>query len=382
MTELCGVAWDHRRCWGPLVNDPVVQWSRRSLYSFGEGDLSEFTPQNDLIIYDHPFTGDIARDGLMLDLLPYLSAADIEMLENNQVGQSYKSYFFEGGLYALPIDAAAVTAAWRPDLLAEINADVPDTLDDVVSLGIAAKAKDKWVGWAAKPTDLMCSYVTIAASLGAAPGQDDGPFLSREISLQVVELMRRLAEVAHPSSMTWNPIQMFDYMSASDDIVYTPFAFNYVNYATASERQLRFASVPRAAAGLQARGLLGGAGIAVSAQSKNPEAAVAQALRLVDPAFQAGDYVRKSGQPGMRAAWVSSEADAATNGFLSGCLPAMDAAYLRPNIPGFVPFFHDATHEITKAVTGEITHEAFWSWQTTTYDALRADNAKRVTISA
>ncbi|WP_168770606.1 ABC transporter substrate-binding protein [Flavimaricola marinus] len=364
------------------MDDPVVQWSRRSLYSFGEGDLSEFTPENDLIIYDHPFTGDIARDGLMLDLLPYLSAEDIEMLENNQVGQSYKSYFFEGGLYALPIDAAAVTAAWRPDLLAEINADVPDTLDDVVSLGIEAKAKSKWVGWAAKPTDLMCSYVTIAASLGAAPGQDDGPFLSREISLQVVELMRRLAEVAHPSSMTWNPIQLFDYMSASDDIVYTPFAFNYVNYATASERQLRFASVPRAAAGLQARGLLGGAGIAVSAQSKNPEAAVAQALRLVDPAFQAGDYVRKGGQPGMRSAWVSREADAATNGFLSGCLPAMDAAFLRPNIPGFVPFFHDATHEITKAVTGEITHEAFWSWQTTTYDALRADNAKRVTISA
>lgn len=382
MTVLCGVAWDHRRCWGPLEDDPAVRWSRRSLYSFGEGDLSEFTPTNDLIIYDHPFTGDVARNGLMLDLLPYLSASDINMLEGNQVGQSYKSYFFEGGLYALPIDAAAVTAAWRPDLLSEVNADVPETLDDVVSLGQKMRAVGKWVGWAAKPTDLMCSYVTIAASLGAAPGRENGPFVSREVSLQVLDLMRRLAEIAHPHSMTWNPIQLFDYMSANDDIVYTPFAFNYVNYATAESRQLSFGSVPRAATGMLARGLLGGAGIAVSAQSKNPEVAAAQALRLVLPEFQAGEYVRKGGQPGMRAAWISDDADARTNGFLSGCLPAMDAAYLRPNIPGFVPFFHDATYEITKAVTGEITHEDFWAWLTETYDALRLRNDKRVTITA
>ena len=48
---ITGIAWDHRRCWGPLdasiepyraLTGEEVRWDRRSLYSFGEGDLGTF----------------------------------------------------------------------------------------------------------------------------------------------------------------------------------------------------------------------------------------------------------------------------------------------------------------------------------------------------
>ena len=68
---ITGIAWDHRRCWGPLdasiapyraATGEEVRWDRRSLYSFGEGDLGSYADKYDLVIYDHPFVGDISRN--------------------------------------------------------------------------------------------------------------------------------------------------------------------------------------------------------------------------------------------------------------------------------------------------------------------------------
>ena len=76
----------------------------------------------------------------------------------------------------------------------------------------------------------------------------------------------------------------------------------------------------------------------------------------------------------MRSAWVSSDCDQATNGFFSGCLQAMDEAYLRPNVPGFVGFFHDATLKLAAVIAEEKTHDEYWAWQAETYDQITADS--------
>ena len=49
MAKLRGLAWDHRRCWGPLDASVApycaahpgleIEWDRRSLYEFGEGAI-------------------------------------------------------------------------------------------------------------------------------------------------------------------------------------------------------------------------------------------------------------------------------------------------------------------------------------------------------
>lgn len=386
LDHIKGIAWDHRRCWGPLDADVPkaeqnfglnVRWERRTLFSFGEGDLSPFIQSNDLIIYDHPFAGDVASSGLMLDLREFLSAEDIAVLEANQVGQSFRSYHAGHGIYGLPLDAAATTAAWRADLLEELGLTAPTTFDDVLKLGADARKHDKWIAWAAKPTDLLCAYVAMAASCGYNPGREEGPFVDYALSEEILGKIRDLRRIIHPKSFTWNPIQLYDHMTSNDDILYTPYAFNYVNYACLDERRLTFGAPPQIAHAMRPRGLLGGAGIGVSSRSSNPQAAFDYAMRLVAPQFQASDYVANGGQPGMRSAWVSSRCDRATNGFFSSCLQAMDDAYLRPNLPGFVGFFHEATKRLSALIGEETSHQAYWNWQTDSYQALR-EGAKAV----
>src|SRR5690348_7687539 len=97
--SLTGLAWDHRRCWGPLdASIPgylamhpglTIRWDRRSLYEFGEGRLEEVVRNYDLIILDHPYVGDVARDGLLVPLDPYLGEAGRKAFAAQSVGKSF-----------------------------------------------------------------------------------------------------------------------------------------------------------------------------------------------------------------------------------------------------------------------------------------------------
>jgi multiple sugar transport system substrate-binding protein len=381
MDALTGIAWDHRRCWGPLdasiapyeaSSGQPVRWDRRSLYSFGEGDLGTWCDRYDLVIYDHPFVGDASRKGWLLDLSQFLTDDDRARFERDAVGASWRSYAYAGGVWGLPIDTAAQTAAWRTDLLQRLDATPPTTISGTLELAALARRHGLEVGWAAKPTDLMCTLVSLAASRGLDPGHDDGDFLAGAEAGAIIEELRALAAAVHPGSRGWNPILCLDHMTSADDVVYAPFLFNYVNYATARpERPIRFGASPSPVAGRPSRTLLGGAGIGISARAKDPEAAFAYAMHLCSEAFQSGEYVANGGQPGSRSAWVSSRCNALTANFLADTLPAMDRAYLRPTHPGFIQLFHDATLKLSEVVFEAAPARPFIDWLNAGYDRLR-----------
>lgn len=98
---LRGLAWDHRRCWGPLDAsaaayqaahpDAAIHWDRRSLHDFGEGRIEDTLRSYDLVIFDHPFAGDVARSRLMAPFDPYLTAAGKLRFAKNSVGTSWRS---------------------------------------------------------------------------------------------------------------------------------------------------------------------------------------------------------------------------------------------------------------------------------------------------
>ena len=382
MTVIRGIAWDHRRCWGPLdasvadwqaqTGDQVI-WDRRSLYSFGEGDLGDYAARYDLVIYDHPFVGEVAANKWLRDLRPMLGD-QVRAFAADEVGRSWQSYDHAGGIWALPIDTAAQTGAWRSDLMDKLGEGVPATLDDVVALGGRLKSRGTAIGWPAIPTDMMCTFLSVVASMGHDPGRDAGPFVTPAATAGAVDWLRRLLHVAHPASTTWNPIRCLDYMGATDEVAYVPYLFNYVNYATAG--RIRFGAAPRVAAGLPAHTILGGAGIGVSASAADPAAAFAYALHLSRPAFQAGPYVAHGGQPGSRTAWVSDSANALTNGFFRDTLPVLDAAWLRPTLPGFLGLFHDATLRLAAVLSEGADVPAFAAFLNDGYDCLRDATAR------
>ncbi|HTN62590.1 MAG TPA: extracellular solute-binding protein [Devosia sp.] len=379
---LTGIAWDHRRCWGPLeasidlyaaATGVGVRWDRRSLYSFGEGDLSGYTDAYDLVIFDHPFVGEGMSRGLLLDLQQFLTDEDRHNFDRDAVGASWRSYAYGGGIWALPIDAAAQTAAWRADLLARHDLAVPQTLEAVLALASKLQAHGMSVAWPSVPTDLMCTLVSVAASMGLRPGHEGDDFLALADAEIIVAQLKALAAIAHPQSQRWNPILCLNAMAQGDEIAYAPYLFNYVNYATNEMgKPITFGPSPRIAADLPAHTILGGAGIGISAKSANPQAAFAYAKYLCSPQFQSGTYVIAGGQPGSRTAWQSAESDRHTAGFFSSTLPALDSAFLRPTHPGFVGFFHDATLRLAEVVHAEAPLRPFTDWLNASYARIRA----------
>lgn len=356
MTRLRGLAWDHRRCWGPLdasvapycaANPGLeIEWDRRSLYEFGEGALGPVLGAYDLVVFDHPFIGDIAQGGLMVPFDTYLSAEQIQSFERDSVGASWRSYEKSGRQWALPIDAACQVASYRPDLL-ERYGPVPRTHDEVLELGRLARKDDKWLGLPFVPTDAMCLLLTLGD-----PQENGEHFIARERVEQAIAQLRELAALSHPSSSQWNPIRCYDHMIAHGDVVYVPFAFGYVNYASKSDRPyLRFADVPTPRS---AGALLGGAGIGVSAQSRYKQAAVDYALFLCSPEYQRGDYVKSGGQPGSLAAWKDREVNRLSGDFFTSTLATIASSYLRPTHPGFIAFFRECAPHAAAAIAGDM----------------------------
>ncbi|TPI59257.1 extracellular solute-binding protein [Mesorhizobium sp. B3-1-7] len=356
MTRLRGLAWDHRRCWGPLdasvgpyraANPGLeIEWDRRSLYEFGEGALGPVLSAYDLVVFDHPFIGDIAQDELMVPFDAYLSAEQVRFFEQDSVGPSWRSYEKSGRQWALPIDAACHVASYRPDLL-ERYAPVPHTHEEVVALGRLARKDGKWLGLPFVPTDAMCLLLTLGD-----PQEDGEQFIATDMVEQVVGQLRELAALSHPNSSGWNPIRCYDHMVAHDDVVYVPFAFGYVNYAAKTDRPyLRFADVPTPRS---AGALLGGAGIGVSAQSKHKQQAIDYALFLCSPDYQRGDYVKSGGQPGSLAAWKDAEVNRLSGNFFSSTLRTISSSYLRPTHPGFIAFFRECAPRAAAAIAGDI----------------------------
>ncbi|CDX51485.1 Extracellular solute-binding protein family 1 [Mesorhizobium plurifarium] len=357
MTRLRGLAWDHRRCWGPLdasvapycaANPGLeIEWDRRSLYEFGEGALGPVLGEYDLVVFDHPFIGDIAQEGLMVPFDAYLSAEQVRFFEKDSVGPSWRSYERSGRQWALPIDAACHVASYRPDLL-ERYGSVPGTHEEAVALGRLARKDRKWLGLPHVPTDAMCLLLTLGD-----PQEDGEHFIAKGMVEQAIAQLRELAALSHPNSSGWNPIRCYDHMIAHDDVVYVPFAFGYVNYAAKTDRPyLRFADVPTARS---AGALLGGAGIGVSAQSKQKQAAIDYALFLCSPDYQRGDYVKSGGQPGSLAAWKDAEVNRLSGDFFSSTLRTIGSSYLRPTHPGFIAFFRECAPRAAAAIAGDIS---------------------------
>ncbi|RLP25250.1 extracellular solute-binding protein [Mesorhizobium sp. YM1C-6-2] len=355
MVKLRGLAWDHRRCWGPLDAsvEPCsaahpgieIEWDRRSLYEFGEGALDSVLSAYDLVIFDHPFIGDIARERLMVPFDDYLSGDQMDFFEQDSVGSSWQSYAKDGHQWALPIDAACQVASYRPDLMTRYG-QAPGSLHEVIELGRALRKDGKWLGLPLVPTDAMCLLLTLTN-----PQENGEQFFAADRVVEAIDQLRQLAALSHPDSPKWNPIRCYDHMIANDDVVYVPFAFGYVNYASKPDApHLLFADVPTPAS---AGALLGGAGIGVSAQSRHRQEAVDYALFLCSPDYQRGEYVTAGGQPGSLSAWKDKAANDLSRDFFKSTLRTIQSSYLRPTHPGFIAFFRECAPRVQAAISGQ-----------------------------
>jgi multiple sugar transport system substrate-binding protein len=113
---LRGMTWDHPRGFDPLATGAAlfeasnpgvkIHWDKRSLRQFGEAPLEQYAETYDLIVIDHPFVGFAAAHPYLVDWATVLSDEERQGFAEDSVGQSWPSYEYRGGIWALPLDAA------------------------------------------------------------------------------------------------------------------------------------------------------------------------------------------------------------------------------------------------------------------------------------
>ena len=343
---LRGMTWKHDRGLAPLLatakhfckehSDLTIEWEARSLQEFGEGTVQVLADNYDLVIIDHPYMGQVAQKQCFLPLDEHFTPVQLHELERDSVGASYRSYYFEGHQWALPVDAAAQVAGYRADLLEANGFTVPQTWEEVLSL---AKFRRGFVSPALSPLDSLMCFFTVCANLGEPPFHGSEQVVGTEIGQQALERLRILSEHSFEGALAANPIAIWERMSSSDDIAYCPLAFGYSNYARLGYRSklVSFAPIPSSGRG-PVGATLGGAGVAVSASCRHLDLTLEYVSWITGKECQRTLYVESGGQPASNAAWLDAHANKLTNSYFAATLPVLQNAWLRPRFSGFEYF--------------------------------------------
>ncbi|MEJ5900934.1 ABC transporter substrate-binding protein [Ochrobactrum teleogrylli] len=351
--KLKGMTWSHPRGYDPMVAGATqwlsdkgveIEWEKRSLQDFETFPVEELARNFDMIVIDHPHVGQITKEGCLLPLDVPGREAELEALADGSVGQSFPSYNWQGHQWAFPLDAATQVQAWRPDLIKKPATSWAEVLELARTGKVLLPLRS--------PHSLMCFY-TFAANNGS-PCATEGALIRLEDGVTAFEQLREIAALVKPECFSMDPIAVFEEMAKPDSgIACVPLIYGYVNYAMPGfrDRLIRFADIPAGVKGV-AGSALGGTGIAVSAFTKHPQAAIDFAYWIASGAVQKGLYAASNGQPGHAEAWEDDSVNAATSDFYRDTRATLEGAWVRPRHDGYMPFQEAASERINKGLQG------------------------------
>ena len=341
--SLRGISWNHSRALPPLVATAQrfeelhpgvrIQWDKRTLHEFGHADIATLAHNFDLLVIDHPMMGDAEAAGVLTDLLPLLSSEQLEDFEGDTIGPSFSSYMYKGRLYALPIDAAAPAASFRPDLLERHGLKEPKLWVDVIAL-----AQSGLVRMPAFSADLFLNFIGLCVSRGSAVAESPEQLVDHEIGAHCLEQLSEIAALMPDDIYRMNPIAVYEQMSSKDTIAYCPFAYTYSNYSRNgfASRRIRFSDPVALEKHLPMRTVVGGTGIAVSAKCPNVPLALEYSVFVAGRTCQSTLYGLAGGQPARRSAWRDPLLNQISDDFFSRTFSSMERSWMRPRYPGYV----------------------------------------------
>lgn len=344
-TLLRGITWGHSRGYTPLVAAAQrfseihpgvnISWEKRTLQQFADYPIEALTKDYDLLIIDHPWVGRAATLHCVLPLDQHLSAAYLKGQADHSVGYSHHSYHYDGSQWALAIDAATPVASYRADLLATAGLAVPETWEEVLAIGRQGR-----LAVPAIPIDLLMNFYMFCIAHGARPFQTEDHVIDEATGRAALETMQELYSLIDQKFFSANPIAVAEYMSATNDYWYCPFAYGYSNYSRDgyARHRLTYADLVQFGGRGRLRSTIGGTGLAISAHTKHPEQALAFAEWIVSPLVQSTFYVEHGGQPGHRLAWINEKANRLTHNYFYTALPAIERGFMRPRYDGYLYF--------------------------------------------
>ncbi|CAH1652758.1 ABC transporter substrate-binding protein [Chelatococcus asaccharovorans] len=369
---LRGITWGHRRAIDPLVAASrvfaednagrTVDWAVRDLSAFEHQPLAEAIRDCDLLVFDHPFVGEIAGSGLFLPLDDVLARVPGGAAEETYAGPSLRSYRWQGKVWGAPVDAATMNAVFRPDLLNQLDCPVPQDWDEVIALGRAARRQGLWLGLANGDHHSFLAAGTLMHNLGArwTATPEGGLVFDLDVFARALDALDEVNGYAHPDSGHFNSIALHDAMASRDDLVYCPLTYGYATYGEADfgRRRLGFGPFPGPREPRCAGTLVGGAAVGITAHCPDPDAAKAYVAFLLQRNTQDGIFARHHGQPATTSAWHDDAIDAAFNGYFASVRETLEPAAVRPRFKGFGRFEKEAGRHVGSYLRKETTRSA------------------------
>ena len=351
--QLAGMTWNHARGYDPLIAaepaaaaDPGVSvaWQRRSLQDFEHYPLEDLARRFDLIVMDHPHTGDAVASGAVVPMEELLAIEQLNALRDDCLAVVWKSYVADDRTWALPIDAATQVLVWRPGRLNR----APATWDEVVAHAVRGRVLLPL----RSPHALMCIF-SMLANLGhpfPPSGEPDQAALERALSL-----LEQVSARVPAECWQMDPIAAHEALAngAEQDVI--PLGYGYSAYGIAGFRteRLRFGEFP-GPCGPQGT-TLGGTGLAVSRFGRDPALAAAYAANMAGLVWQRDIVAPAGGQPSSLGAQSDRAVDARFNGFWSDTAQTLATAWVRPRHAGYVGFQDTASGLVADALQGKRT---------------------------
>ncbi len=345
-----GLTWDHPRGRVALEEhartaldadgSALIAWDVHPLEGFESTPIAELAERYDVIVLDHPHLGDALAADAIRPLDEVFDPGFLGGIATACVGASYRSYVMDGRLWALPLDAATQVAVCAPDSVFED----PETWSDVTEL-----AKDAPVALSLAGPHAFLTFASVCAALGVDPATEPGDgFVPAAVGEEAIDLLAQLGAKAPIGTESLNPVGLLERMRAVGDIAYIPLVYGYVNYAM-GPGALRFGAAPSFRVGRRGS-TIGGTGIAITTRSQPDAALIAHLAGLLDPSIQAGFIPDHAGQPSLRSAWNDGRVNAAAGDFYRRTRSTIEDAWIRPRVPGFVPFQSAASGMLREAI--------------------------------
>jgi multiple sugar transport system substrate-binding protein len=156
-----------------------------------------------------------------------------------------------------------------------------------------------------------------------------------------------------PACYEMDPIAVYEAMSdGASTIACAPLIYGYASYARDDFRPVRlaFADIPAAGTDGPVGSALGGTGIAVSARSAEPAAAIDFAFWVAGAEVQRSIYASAGGQPGNAVAWDDENVNRPTHGFYIKTRATLEGAWVRPRHDGYMAFQDGAATVLVEAL--------------------------------
>ncbi|MBL0372438.1 carbohydrate ABC transporter substrate-binding protein [Rhizobium sp. KVB221] len=346
--KLKGMTWSHPRGYDPLVacsalykqqTGVEIEWDKRSLQDFESFPVEELARTYDLVVIDHPHVGQITAENCLTPLDIDGRETAFDTLAAGSVGESFRSYNWQGRQWAFPIDAATQAQAYREDLV-----DPIESWEEVLEV-----AEQGGVLLPLRPPHSLMTFYTLCANLMVPCASSDGMLVDPEIGAGVFDMIAELVDLIDPACFDMDPIAVLEKMAEEDSVIAcSPYIYGYVSYAVEGFRKnvLTFADIPETGMIGPAGSALGGTGIAVSSFSKARDAAVDFAYWIASADIQKGLYASSGGQPGHAAAWEDEKVNEATGDFYANTRMTLEGAWVRPRHNGYMAFQQAASERI------------------------------------